>query len=99
MGVGKKGRARGTRMSPSHVFSCAHYFQAPATQARVKVKVKATTISSDALLSELVLYNIDRSSIYESKFITSFSQFRFPQARLGSYSSDRRTVQQVSKVH
>ena len=75
MGVGKKGaRERETNVSIAcPVFSCAHYFQAPATQARVRVKVKATTISSVGLLSELVLYNINRSSIYDSKLITSFS--------------------------
>ena len=75
MGVGKKGaRERETNVSIARpVFSCAHYFQAPATQARVRGKVKATTISSVGLLSELVLYNINRSSIYDSKLITSFS--------------------------
>ena len=35
MGERENGRARGRRMSPSRapVYSCAHYFQAPATQA------------------------------------------------------------------
>ena len=39
VGERQKGRARETRSSPSRApfFSCAHYFQAPATQANASV--------------------------------------------------------------